>query len=307
MRLHLDWRKAAEFLAQEDLVRRLALGVNLVLVLLLAAVLAELTWKLVPAPPVEAPPVDPVLDMGGGAGPASGPAAAGRPAPQAAGGIAGLHLFGTKPAGRPAAQPRPAVVPETRLQLILRGVFASEDPEAAGAIIAERNGRESFYGVGDKLPGGAILQAVYPDRIVLLRGGRLETLRMPREGSGGGGGSVRRATSRTSSPASTGASLREYRDMLLNNPQQFADKVRYRPYTEGGRMRGYEIQPGRDAGFLTRFGLQPGDVVTSVNGITLNSPAKGLSILRSLAKTDRVRVEILRNGVPQTIDLEVNQ
>ncbi len=305
MRLHLDWRKAAEFLAQEELVRRLALGVNLLLVLSLAAVLAELTWKLVPAPPVEAPPVDMGLDMEG-AGPASGSAATGRPAPQAAGGIAGLHLFGAKPASRPAAQPRPEVVPETRLQLVLRGVFASDDPEAAGAIVAERNGRESFYGVGDKLPGGAILQAVYPDRIVLLRGGRLETLRMPREGSGGAG--ARRTTSRAPAPAAaSGASLREYRDMLLNNPQQFADKVRYRPYTEGGRMRGYEIQPGRDAGFLTRFGLQPGDVVTSVNGITLNSPAKGLSILRSLAKTDRVRVEILRNGIPQTIDLNVNQ
>ncbi len=291
MKLALDWNRLAELLGQEAVMQRLALAVNLVLILLLAATLAELTWRLVPEPSLPPPPLEAA---------ARGTSTAARGAP---GELARLHLFGARPAtGKVVA--KPVVMPETRLNLILRGVFASSDPNAAGAIIAERSGREAFYRLGDKLPGGAVLREVHEDRIVLQRGGRLETLRMPREEAAKGAVPVSRGRVNGGSAA---PSLRESRDMVLENPQQLADKVRLTPHTEGGRMVGYEVRPGRDARFLGRFGLQPGDVVTAVNGIALNSPAKGLSILRSLARTNQVRLEILRNGAPQTIELDASR
>lgn len=296
MKLNLDWNKSLELLTQETVLQRLARVTNVLLILLLTATLAELTWQLMPAPALQAPP----LRTTGGALQAASPTAA-----SGGGDIATLHLFGEK-SSRPAPVQRPVEAPETRLQLILRGVFASDDAAAAGAIIAERNGKESFYGVGDQLPGGAVLKTVYEDRIVLMRSGRLETLRMPREEVAAG----RRQTPRSVGAGSAGGaeqSLRELRDMVLDNPQQLADKVQLRPHTEGGRMVGYQVRPGRDARFLSRFGLQAGDVVTAVNGTRLDSPARGLSILRSLARSDRVRLEIKRNGVPQTIELDVNQ
>jgi len=298
MKLNLDWNKSLELLTQEPLLQRLSQVVNLLLILLLASTIAELTWRLLPAPPLAVPPLS---GAAGGLRPAS-------PAAESGGGnIAALHLFGDK-VSQSAAVARPLEVPETRLQLVLRGVFASADPSAAGAIIAERNGKESFYGVGDQLPGGAVLKEVYKDRIVLLRGGRLETLRMPREGAAKGGARQGRQSAQGGRGRATNtSSLRELRDMVLDNPQQLADKVRLRPHTEGGRMVGYQVRPGRDAQFLSRLGLQPGDVVTAVNGIRLDSPARGLSILRNLAKSSRVRLEIKRNGLPQTIELDVNQ
>ncbi|HHH35674.1 MAG TPA: type II secretion system protein GspC [Gammaproteobacteria bacterium] len=292
MKLALNWNRLVELLGQEVLMARLAMVVNLGLILVLAALLADLTWRLVPRPQLPPPPLA-AAAVHDGEGMARG----------TAGNLAQLHLFGTRPAaGKVVA--KPVVMPETRLQLILRGVFASSDPAAAGAIIAERNGKEAFYGVGDRLPGGAVLKEVHEDRIVLQRRGRLETLRMPREETAGGATGVSRRTARSSRAV---PSLREYRDMVLENPQQLADKVRLTPRTEGGRMVGYEVRPGRDARFLSRFGLRPGDVVTAVNGIALNSPAKGLSILRSLARTDQVRLEILRNGSPQTIELDASR
>ncbi len=297
MKLNLDWSKSLELLAQESVLQRLVQLVNLLLLLLLAATLAEITWKLLPAPPLQAPPL-----RGAGGGPQAQP----RVAEPAAGDITMLHLFGDK-VSRPVAVAQPTEAPETRLQLILRGVFASDDPSAAGAIIAERNGKESFYGVGDKLPGGAVLKEVYKDRIVLLRGGRLETLRMLREGVANDSARLGRQSTQGGIGRAAEPSLRELRDMVLDNPQQLADKVRLSPHSEGGRMVGYQVRPGRDARFLSRFGLQPGDVVTAVNGIRLDSPARGLSILRNLAKSSQVRLEIKRNGLPQTIALDVNQ
>lgn len=96
--------------------------------------------------------------------------------------------------------------------------------------------------------------------------------------------------------------------MLLNDPRSVvaADLVRILPYNKGGRFGGYEVRPGRDAATLTRFGLRAGDVVTAVNGVPLNTPAAGLGILRDLRDAKQVRLDIQRNGVPQTIVLNLN-
>ena len=167
--------------------------------------------------------------------------------------------------------------------------------------------------MGDTLPGGAVLTEVYPDRIVLQRRGRLETLRMPKEPVSGPPSreartpAARGSGSRARPAAGPRPSLREYRDMVLQDPQQFADKVRLRPRMQGGRMQGYEVRPGRDAQFLSQFGLEPGDVVTAVNGIPLDSPARGLSVLRDLARAQQVQLEVVRNGVPQTIELDLTR
>jgi general secretion pathway protein C len=55
------------------------------------------------------------------------------------------------------------------------------------------------------------------------------------------------------------------------------------------------------------MGLAPGDVVTSVNGVKLDSPAKALSLLRGLSSADEVRLEIERGGVPQSLIVNINQ
>ena len=75
----------------------------------------------------------------------------------------------------------PAEAPDTRLKLVLRGAFASDDRALSRAIIADPRGKEEHYSVGDALPGNAELSEVHPDKVILKRGGRFETLRLPDE------------------------------------------------------------------------------------------------------------------------------
>ena len=49
------------------------------------------------------------------------------------------------------------------------------------AIVADARNREQVYAVGDTLPGEAVLEEVYPDRIILRRAAQLETLRLPED------------------------------------------------------------------------------------------------------------------------------
>ncbi|MCC5874055.1 MAG: hypothetical protein JJU22_16765 [Gammaproteobacteria bacterium] len=96
--------------------------------------------------------------------------------------IADMELFGRAESAEVAA----VDAPETRLQLELQGVFLGTADGTSSAIVAERNRDGRLFFVGDRMPGNAELVRVLEDRIVLRRGGALETLRFPEAGAARG-------------------------------------------------------------------------------------------------------------------------
>jgi len=222
-------------------------------------------------------------------------------------------------------QPTAQEAPDTQLRLTLKGVVASDDMMDAWAIIADRTGNEDSYGIDSPLPDGAILKEIYSDRIILLHNGRLETLRLPKnevKGTNARSNNSRRSNSRRSSRRSSTNSrssgqvntlsfrakqtLKSYRDKLLNDPQSVMNSVRAEPYRQSGKLKGYRIFPGKDKQLFGQMGLEPGDIVTSVNGIDLDSPLKGLEIMQQLSDANNVSVNVLRNGVSQTFESSLN-
>ena len=83
------------------------------------------------------------------------------------------------------AQAAPSIIvedlPETKLELKLRGAFTAVDKANAGAIIEDDRKVAHHYAIGDEVPGDATLRAIYADRVVLARNGLLETLYFPDE------------------------------------------------------------------------------------------------------------------------------
>ncbi len=317
-RLNLDWKKLQDVLVQENILNRLVIVINLILLVLLASALTDITWRLMPGPDQAAPPLLPsgILAPEGTQEPDRDIKPVSRLG-QAAGrwNIAQWQLFGAKPSVRQSTiAPVATSLPETKLNLVLRGVYASDNPQTAGAIISEPNGKQGFYRIEARLPGGAILKEVYADRIVLQRRGRLETLRLPEEridAAKQGSQPVRTSGSGASRlpgmQTSREPSPREFRDIIVKDPQRLSDIVAMTPYSKGGRFIGYRLQPGKNKALFSQFGLQSGDIVTSINGITIDSPTNGLSVLRNLATASQVNIEVLRNGVSQNLVLNLNQ
>ncbi len=281
---------------------KLIQGINVVLVLMLSYSLAQMSWRMAPEPaPLPAPPLtlsSPAVKSGNSASQGSSLV---RQLPQ-------WHLFGKVSVA--SAAPVREEIPETKLKLTLRGLLASDKPEESWAIIAGPSGKEEFYKIGGKkLPGNAKLTEIHSDRIVLERRGKYETLRLPKESL-----NLKSTTSTASRSSGTvrsmasgrHISLREYRDTLLNNPDKVADLVTIAPVRKRGRFVGYSLQPGRDPEFLRQYGLQPGDIVTSVNGVALDSPVKGFGVLRDLTSASSLEIEIERNGRRQHFSLPVN-
>lgn len=282
---------------------------NVLIVVALGGYLAQLTWLAIPLPQEQGPQrALPVLSQVN----VSQAQSANRS-------LSAQHIFGEAAMAPPADQLlAPYTAPETQLRLTLLGVFASTNKNSAWAIISDQGGGEETYAVGANVPGGATVHEILPDRVVLLRNGRYETLNLPKDGVEGEismGRGVNRAPSgpmgmggnRVYVTPEVAASLREYRSALLNDPQSVMDVLRAEPYRDGGgQLKGYRVFPGRDKQIMDKVGLRPGDVVTSVNGVPLDNPLKGLEIMRDLGNASEVAVQVLRNGTTQSLVVPVN-
>ncbi|MGB5607301.1 MAG: type II secretion system protein GspC [Gammaproteobacteria bacterium] len=275
--------------------RRLIWIINLLLVVWIASQLARLTWDLL-TPQETATPLETqneVLQTNPD------------PDSQLIGQLASWHLLGeVKQAAAPVMRESPIDAPETTLKLVLHGSLASDDPRNARAIIAEPRGTEEQYAVGDKLPGNAELREIYTDRVILMRNGRYETLRLPRDKKDNSRSASRAAVSRSS--ASSTQRLQNIRQQLQQNPKTLFGLVRAQPKRgAGGKMVGYTLNPGREPELFQEMGLLAGDVVTQVNDISLNNVANGARALKSAQSGETVSVTILRNGQEQVLSLNI--
>lgn len=255
---------------------------TLVLVIVLAAQLAALIWRALGQAGSEAPPpVDvvvaaPVVDLAA---------------------IVNAHLFGVA-----VTIGDPSSAPATSANLTLAGTLAGPDPAAGWAIIGASGQSARVYATGASLPGGTKLAAVYPDRVILDRNGARESLMLPRL-SGGGGAAMPTASAPGAGapPASLADSVRQ---LMARDPAAATELLRPQPVFAGGSLRGYRVYPGRNRAQFARLGLQPGDLVTAVNGAALDDPNRGLEILQGIGAGTAVTLSIDRNGQQQQLTVD---
>jgi general secretion pathway protein C len=260
------------------------------LVIAIAWQLVQLTWLMVGTQPVNAVAI-------ASAPPAiiAGP----KIDPQA---IANAHLFGTPSAESSDADASNA--PQTQMSLVLAGTIASDDPAKGFAIIGESAAAAKFYSVGAMIGGSARLHAVYADRVILDRNGQLEALMLPRQAS-----SLVAPPKPPPVAANAGGNrfVENLRRVAETNPGALTEVIRPQPVFANGTQRGYRVYPGRNRQQFAKLGLQPGDLVTSINGTPLDDPARGQEIMSALASSDRVTVTVERNGQSQQLTLNTAQ
>jgi general secretion pathway protein C len=173
------------------------------------------------------------------------------------------------------------------------------DPAQGWAIIGASAQAARVYPTGSTLPGGSKLVEVYRDRVILDRNGTRESLVLPRMAGGAG-------TAITYSPpgAQTGSLADSVRELLAQDPAAANELLRPQPVFAGGQLRGYRVYPGRNRDQFAKLGLQPGDLVTAVNGAPLDDPNRGLEMLRGLGQGSPVSVTIDRNGQQQQLTVD---
>jgi len=269
-----------------------------VLAAFIAVMLGQLTWTLVepqsvlPAPaPVALTLAEVSADSGQG-GFAE---------------LASLSVFGSA-AGKPASAALNA--PDTSLSWVLKGVLTDPDPARSAAILAPQGQPEKAYSVGASLPGNVRLEQVLADRVILARDGKLETLRLQRASLAASKAPARRTAALPQvdsnlTIAADGGVARIDREEWMNNPQRFMEVVSATPVLIDGAMYGLEVSPARNAREFEAAGLQPGDVITAVEG----TPVAEINDYRDILQTltgNTVSLSLDRNGEPTTITITMD-
>jgi general secretion pathway protein C len=229
-----------------------------------------------------------------------------------------LHLFGLAGRVRVDALTDASDLPATTLDLALIGVIFSTFPGKSMAIIGAKGTKTAheIYGVDDKLPGAAVLSEIHPDRVILRRAGRYETLIIeepnnllistsplkkvpPRQV---GSGQIK--------PHGDGVNWsidRGYLEQRLANMNALASEVSAEVYQEGGVQQGYTLRTTTKSRLLDGLGLQSGDVLTEVNGMPLRSVSDAMQAFAKLKNAEKVSMEIVRDGTRQTRQYTIGQ
>jgi general secretion pathway protein C len=205
---------------------------------------------------------------------------------------------------------------ETRLPLELLGVFVADDSSDAeddeeaesAAIVAQKGKSGELYVIGQLLPGNAELIEVHADHIVLRRAGSRETLRFPEVSqapivaslpdvadsdghTGDASGDAAPWTDQTPSPRDF---VTSYQEKIDSDPEGALRDIGVTPIAAGS-ADGYRLDDmAANSPYLSQTGLQPGDVVLSVNGQPVGNIQQDRRQIDNILAQGSARIEVQR-------------
>ncbi|HKQ31483.1 MAG TPA: type II secretion system protein N [Burkholderiales bacterium] len=187
----------------------------------------------------------------------------------------------------------PNQLPLSNLNLVLTGVMARG--ASSFAFLSVDGAPEIFLTIGQEVTAGAMLEAVYPDRVLLRRGANLESVLL--KGSDAAAlapGSI--AIAERGAVRSLGGGNFKVDRQALNKsltPETLAQAA-VAPGANGLAVR--SIQPGS---IFENLGLQTGDVIRYLNGQPVyNIEQAMLAYTEAMQSGDAgdISVEIIRGG-----------
>ncbi len=313
----------------DKLLRGCRIALLLLLALWVCFSIAKLILLLLPEP--DLPRLPPVSVAGSTAGDEGNPTT-GVQLDQ----LQALNLFGEVGAVVTTSAPAQTLaMPEvnaedTKLNLQLRGVVMSPEQASARAIIANGS-KQDLYAVGDVLPVGrnVKLSRVMAERVILDNNGNAESLWLYDESNKSASRSAAAPRYRAEPVRSGDQTQRgfipnndqaQHRFMSNDDPdgtdvtdalaqatgsKSLTDVVKLSVARREGQVIGYSVRPGRDADLFRDLGLEAGDIVTSINGIYLDSSSKVMQVYRELKDQNTATLTLLRGDEELTMDISL--
>ncbi|MCC8556384.1 type II secretion system protein N [Xanthomonas hortorum] len=161
-------------------------------------------------------------------------------------------------------------VPESNSDgIVLHGVRAGGTQ--AAAFLSNGDGKQGAYRVGDAVVPGLVVQAIANDHVLLRASNGVRRLALVES----------TASSSSASPAASATTATSAAPAVMSNvgtaagtvaasvdPQQLLTTAGLRASTDGS---GFTVMPRGDGALLRQAGLAPGDVLTQINGRTLDA------------------------------------
>lgn len=195
----------------------------------------------------------------------------------------------------------------TKLNLQLQGIIAADDPKRSWAIIGPNDQNQKMYKIGDPVDGvrGVKIAEIFELKVRLNNNGKLEDLWL----YGEDGMKVAKSGNYVPpapTPRPAAADRRTVDADQIRQARNIGDVVRFMVATENGKMIGYKVRPGRKRELFDQVGLQPDDIVVSVNGIEVNEPQKVREVYQALKNATEANLQVMRDGATHSIQISMS-
>ena len=228
--------------------------------------------------------------------------------------IVARDLFNTLKSTTPEAAPKPKKVDldalkETDLKLKLWGTVSRQGGSAYAVIEDTKTRQQNLYRAGDSIQNASV-KLILREKVVLTVNGSDEILTMEKITTGG----KSRRPGRTSQPAKKLPVSSYSRKITLNraniegaleNIGDLMNQATIRPHIEDGRPAGIAITGIRPNAIFRKMRLRNGDVITGVNGRSIESVEDAISVFEDLTSASDIKVDIKRRGRNQTLDYKI--
>jgi type II secretion system protein C len=222
-----------------------------------------------------------------------------------------------------AVTPRPAIVPAPRtvqnvhredpkarlgtdssvstvpLRLQLVRTLPGRDIHSGQALLGVDRNHPQTYLAGAILENGARLQEIYRDHVVLVKGAHRTTLYVASAIASEDSGN-------TDALAMVGGPAPAVESPLLS-VEPVTDYLRPVPVYQNGVITGFQVYPGARSAVFTKWGLQPGDVMTELEGQPVNDADSLMQTLRGLVEGETLTATVQRAGAPVSVTLDGTQ
>lgn len=173
----------------------------------------------------------------------------------------------------------------SNLSLVLAGTRADSVSGRGSAIIATQDGVQASFAVGDIIQPGVTLAAVGFDSVTITRDGVSEKLFIDQSAGG-------------APTASDGTTMASASPRIGGNAAAagaLAADVTVTPRLQNGSLTGYVLTPKGSGTAFAAAGLQPGDVLVSVDGATVTSLKDVAGLTQQLA-AGGIEISVERGG-----------
>jgi len=203
------------------------------------------------------------------------------------------------------------VVNRTTLPIELVGTIVLNDPSlSVAAIKVDKNAVANSFVVGDVILSKAEIVNILRHKVLLknIISGDIEFIDMDLEED------TKTSNVRTRSLSDTGIRIIDDQNVImdrgelnkaLSNMNQLLMEARAIPFRKDGEMVGFKLLGIKPGSLYDRLGVKNGDVITSVNGSDIKSPADAMKLYSLISSTNNFNFDILRGGENKNVKLEI--
>jgi type II secretion system protein C len=218
--------------------------------------------------------------------------------------LVNAHLFGEPPPAA-ASNPSTGAQPRSANDLSLTGIVAMPDPSAGYAMLGRKSEATRLYRAGmniQGLPDGRLYQ-VFADHVVLEISGLFESLKLPSAKLAGSKSVDLTHVRDVEKQADGGRATLETKLQPVNFAQTLFADLEAEQNNVNGHAAGMLLHPSR--AYQRRYGVHDGDVLTSVNGISITD-AEALGTVLSSSGAQSLTLTYVRDGQQHTIGMGVS-